>query len=139
MIQSMVVELITPEEMRRVEAMAPQHGVSYATLMENAGRAVAAEIINRFTMRPVTVLCGPGNNGGDGFVVARLLDELGWPVTVHLLGDAQALKGDALDNARKWSRAIKSIGDPFEGSLIVDALFGIGLSRDFPADFAKRI
>jgi ADP-dependent NAD(P)H-hydrate dehydratase / NAD(P)H-hydrate epimerase len=135
----MKVELITPDEMRRVEALAPAHGVSLEALMENAARSVAAEIISRFPQRPITILCGPGNNGGDGFGVARLLDDLGWPVSVHFLGDFDALQGDALTMARKWTKAIRTIDQPFEGAVIVDALFGIGLNRDFPADLAKRI
>ncbi len=135
----MRVELITPEEMKRVEALAPGHGVSLGSLMENAGRAVAAEIISRYPQRPVTVLCGPGNNGGDGFVIARLLNDLGWPVTLHLLGDRSKLSGDALAMAKLWTHPIKSIDEEFSGALIVDALFGIGLAREFPANLAQRI
>jgi ADP-dependent NAD(P)H-hydrate dehydratase / NAD(P)H-hydrate epimerase len=133
------MELVTPAEMKHVEALSPAHGVSLFSLMENAGRAVAAEIIARYPQRPVTVLCGPGNNGGDGFVIARLLNDLGWPVTLHLLGDRAKLKGDALAMSKLWSHPIKSMDDDFAGALIVDAIFGIGLTRDFPEALAKRI
>jgi ADP-dependent NAD(P)H-hydrate dehydratase / NAD(P)H-hydrate epimerase len=135
----MRVELVTPSEMKHVEALAPAHGVSLRMLMENAGRAVAAEIIARYPQRPVTVLCGPGNNGGDGFVIARLLNDLGWPVTLHLLGERAKLTGDALAMSKLWSHPIKSIDDDFAGALIVDAIFGIGLARDFPEALANRI
>ena len=73
-------------------------GVAGIALMETAGRAVADTVSRRWPLRPLVVLCGPGNNGGDGFVAARLLAERGWPVRVALLGPAVALRGDAA----KW-------------------------------------
>ena len=120
-------------EMYAADKAAADAGVDSLVLMEAAGTAVVRVIEARWQRRPVTVLCGPGNNGGDGFVVARLLAEKGWHITVGLLGAAESLKGDAAVNAQRWN-AIGNIlplaadllaGDP----LVVDALFGAGLSR----------
>src|SRR5262245_28126413 len=96
------LEILTPEEMRKLEHDAMAQGVSSYTLMERAGAAVAAEIIKRWTKRSVLVLCGPGNNGGDGFVVARHLAEAGLPVTVATAGEKRALRGDARSMAELW-------------------------------------
>ena len=97
----MANEILTVKETYAADAYAAAHGIAPRDLMENAGRAVADEICPRWTPRPVTVLCGPGNNGGDGKVVARLLKERGWTVS------------DSLEGA----------------ALAVDALLGAGLSR----------
>jgi NAD(P)H-hydrate epimerase len=123
--------LLTVEEMYRADAAAAASGVASLALMEAAGGAVAREIRRRWRPRRVAVLCGPGNNGGDGFVVARLLAERGWPVTVGLLGEADRLRGDAAVNAARWTGPLAPLaeslvdGDP----LVVDALFGAGLGR----------
>jgi hydroxyethylthiazole kinase-like uncharacterized protein yjeF len=123
--------LLTVEEMYRADAGAVRAGVASLSLMEAAGTAVARAIRRRFSPRPVAVLCGPGNNGGDGFVVARILAGEGWPVRVGLLGDAGRLKGDAAINARRWTGSLRPLsvellaGEP----LVVDGLFGAGLQR----------
>ncbi len=135
----MRTELLTPTEMYRADALAVQAGVPSLALMESAGRAVAEEIVRRYGARPSLVLCGPGNNGGDGFVVARFLKTWGWPVRLALLGSRQALKGDAATMAARWDGPLEEVEEVQGAGLIIDALFGAGLSRDFPAELAAVI
>ena len=106
-------------------------GIPGLVLMEAAGLGVADEITRRWQQRPVVVLCGPGNNGGDGFVVARFLAEAGWPVRLASLGDVKNIKGDAAANAERWNGAILPMEPSIlgKGTLVVDALFGAGLTR----------
>jgi len=129
-------ELLTPAEMAEADRLAPTLGVPSLELMERAGLAVAEEA--QRMVRPggrVAVLCGPGNNGGDGFVAARLLSERGFEVRLALIGaDRSALRGDAGVMASRYGSAILD-GDAGVdmcrnwADLIVDALFGAGLSR----------
>ncbi|MEQ9200633.1 MAG: NAD(P)H-hydrate epimerase [Rhodospirillales bacterium] len=93
------MELLTTDEMYRADRLATEAGISGIELMQRAGQSVADVICRRWLPRPAVILCGPGNNGGDGFVVARLLAGAGWPVRVLLLGDRQALRGDAAHHA----------------------------------------
>jgi len=113
-------------------------GIASITLMENAGWQVARAIRTRFAPRPVAVLCGPGNNGGDGFVAARLLRYWGWPVRLALLGEVGALKGDAAAMAARWRGAVEPMTPVIlaRRPLVIDALFGAGLAR--PLDGAAR-
>jgi NAD(P)H-hydrate epimerase len=128
-------EILDVEQMARADAFAVASGTPSLALMENAGRAVADAVVARFAPCATIVLCGPGNNGGDGFVVARLLAEQGFAVRVAMLGEPQ---GDASVKARDWSGTRLALtAEALEGAdLIVDALFGAGLSR--PLDGAAR-
>lgn len=135
--------IMTAAEMRACEARAFASGtISGRTLMERAGRGVVDAITRQwphFAQTPgaALILCGPGNNGGDGYAIARLLAGRGWNVTVSALG-ADGLTGDAGVNKDRWS-TLGQIQDVDAGppdlhhvagfDLVVDALFGTGLSR----------
>nr|MBA2589187.1 NAD(P)H-hydrate epimerase [Alphaproteobacteria bacterium] len=131
-------EILTTAEMARADAFAVDHGVPSLRLMENAGRAVADAIGARFKPCPVTVLCGPGNNGGDGFVVARHLDEQGF--TVRVAHDADH-KGDAGEMSVRWKGARVALTPAaLDGArLVVDGLFGAGLSRPLEGAAAQMV
>jgi ADP-dependent NAD(P)H-hydrate dehydratase / NAD(P)H-hydrate epimerase len=117
--------------MAEADRLAMAAGVPGTLLMQNAGEAVAREIKRRFTPRAVSVVCGPGNNGGDGFVAAAALAQSGWPVRVALLGDVETLGPDALSSARHWRGAIEGLTTAVieDAELVIDALFGSGLNR----------
>lgn len=134
----MTHEIITVEQMRAIDAASAQAGVPTPVLMENAGRAVASAIAERFSPRPTAVLCGPGANGGDGWVTARALQERGWPVWVETLVPRDALQGDVADAASAWRGATYAIGEENPmAELFVDALFGAGLSRPLEGHAAR--
>ena len=130
--------LLTPDEMGLADKAAVAGGVSEIALMEAAGRAVAQAVAARWSPRPVTVLCGPGNNGGDGFVAARHLAIKGWPVHLALLGDRDRLAGSAAQHAARYRGAIEPLTpESLDGaSVVIDAMFGAGLSR--PVDGIAR-
>lgn len=134
--------VLSVAEMYAADGAAASAGISSLTLMENAGAAVAAAVRARWPRGPMVVMCGPGNNGGDGYVVARLLREAGWSVRVAYSGPA--MQPDAQINETKWreiggetamldARGLDSAG------LVIDALFGAGLSRGLPPEIRAVI
>jgi ADP-dependent NAD(P)H-hydrate dehydratase / NAD(P)H-hydrate epimerase len=131
--------LLTPTEMAAADRAAIAAGIPGGELMETAGRAVAAALAARWSPRPIAVLCGPGNNGGDGFVAARRLALEGWPVRLGLLGEAARLSGDAAHHAARWRGTIEPLTPALldGAALVVDAIFGAGLSR--PVDGPARL
>ncbi|WP_112610287.1 NAD(P)H-hydrate dehydratase [Rhizobium sp. WW22] len=134
--------LLTPDAMSRVDRAAAASGIGSYGLMEKAGQAVAAAALRHFpeALRYV-VLCGPGNNGGDGYVAARALRQAGADVQLFHLGEPQRLKGDAarafadcpIDGAAFGGYA------PMTGDVVIDAIFGAGLSRPVPDDVVAII
>ncbi len=125
-----MLELLTAEQMSRADALTIEAGTPGMTLMEAAGAALAATVSATCAEGPVLVVAGPGNNGGDGLVAARLLAGDGRDVTVMLFGDPDRLKGDAAIARDRWSGSILPAITPLpEAAIIVDALFGAGLDR----------
>jgi len=133
--------LLTPQEMAEADRLAVEKGVKSFRLMEAAGKAVAEAIMERYYQRSVLVLCGTGNNGGDGFVAARILQQRGWPVQVRLLGEREKLRGDAQIAAEQWTGRIDppSEKDIDDADLIIDAILGAGLDREVEGEIANII
>ena len=123
--------LLDVRRMDEADRLAVASGKTVIELMENAGSAVAHAIEKRWSARPAIVLCGPGNNGGDGFVTARHLSEAGWSVRVALLGSQDHLTGAARHHADLWRGTVEPLTPAvLDGAeLVVDAIFGAGLSR----------
>lgn len=125
-------EILTVAQMYDADRLAIETGISSLLLMEKAGRAVADEITRRQRPCRTAVLCGPGNNGGDGYVIARHLAERGWPVKLYALAEKPTLRSDAAEMAKLWNGDVFRLetGDEWVGvELVVDALFGAGLDR----------
>lgn len=142
-----MIQNLTSAQMRGIERLAIESGANTGlTLMERAGEATVEAILAawpRFaTASTAVILCGPGNNGGDGFVIARLLKARGWDVSVVFYGDADRLPADAHTNFERWLAVgpVQELNDAEvmgalavkAPDLIVDALFGTGLTRDLP-------
>ena len=136
-------ELLTTSEAGEADRLAAKAGVVTLDLMERAGKAVADAALDMVwgPDRRVAVLCGPGNNGGDGFVAARYLRDKGWDVRLFLLGEKSALKGDAAEMARRWPLPIRpATPDALQSMhLVIDALFGAGLSRPLEGEAAELV
>ena len=128
------IEVVTTAEMAEADRLAAAAGTPGAVLMDRAGRAVAAvaeRMLAERGGRRVLVLCGPGNNGGDGFVAAAELRRRGFAVEVASLVPIERLKGDAAGAAAAWPGPVggAEAADPVAHDLVIDALFGAGLCR----------
>ena len=129
-------EIMTVAEMTAADHAAVDRGVSISTLMERAGMAVAEIVAGRFSKRTVVIWCGPGDNGGDGYVAARHLRRKGWSVRVE--ASAPPSTEAARHAAARWKGDIAPLSpEPSQADLYVDALFGAGLSRPLEGDVAK--
>jgi hydroxyethylthiazole kinase-like uncharacterized protein yjeF len=126
--------ILTVAETAQADKAAIAAGTPGTELMQRAGAAVADAISARFRPQPVVVVCGPGNNGGDGYVVARLLKARGWAVEVRALREPTT--PDARAGRGEWDGPIAGLGGGFQGALVVDALFGAGLTRPLDGEAA---
>jgi hydroxyethylthiazole kinase-like uncharacterized protein yjeF len=124
------IEILTPEEMAYADVLAIAGGIPVDRLMEAAGRAVARAAMRRFRPARTLVLAGPGNNGGDGYVAARLLEQAGWPVAVAALAPPRPDSAAARAAAR-WRGLVVpfSPAEAARAGLVIDAVFGAGLAR----------
>ena len=134
-----IKEIVSSDEMKRFEKEQFLKNNSYK-FMENAGKLVFKFINKHFNNKqPIIVLCGPGNNGGDGFVIAKHLKNYGYPVDVYILSNAHDYEGDALTALKEFGENFKKITlfKLKKNALIVDALFGIGLKRSVKGILTK--
>ncbi|HEX9965727.1 MAG TPA: NAD(P)H-hydrate dehydratase [Allosphingosinicella sp.] len=129
--------ILTARQMREAEAAAVAAGTPAAELMERAG-AAAAEALWRFAgPLPTLILCGPGNNGGDGYVIARRLAERG--SAVRVAAPAQAVTPEAIAARARWPGPVETPAEAAPAPLLVDALFGTGLSRPLDKSLWRRL
>ena len=129
--------ILTAAEMRAAEAAAIEAGTAASELMERAGGQAAEAIWRHAGARPTLVLCGPGNNGGDGYVVARVLAERGVDVRVAALTPPRA--EDAIAARARWPGRVSSFEGAEPAAILVDALFGTGLARPLDPGVAGRL
>ncbi len=141
-----VFSILSAQQMRTAEQSAVQAGTPLIVLMERAGLAVAEQVMARYAKCPTIILCGPGNNGGDGFVAARHLAAKGWPVRILLFGKMEELTPEAKVAASRWRGAVITASVPVLESavqkgaqLIIDALYGIGLRRPIVGEAASLL
>jgi len=125
-------EILTTDQMYFADDLAIKSGLDSFDLMQTAGLSVAKVLRKKWSRRRVLVICGPGNNGGDGFIIASGLKNIGWPVELALLGDKQDLDNDARRASQLWKGEIQKLSIKLIDNvdLIVDALFGAGLNRE---------
>ena len=134
-------EILTVAEMGEADRLAVEAGVPSLRLMENAAAAVVRVVQAHYPDAAVLVLCGPGNNGGDGFCAAVLLRERGFEVRVAHIAAANSLKGDAAEMAKRWGGPVTPLEQAsFDGvTLILDGLFGAGLARALEGAAAEAV
>ncbi len=142
------MEILTASQMYAVDKETVAKIMPEFELMSNAGFATVCEISKRFKKTPAFILCGSGNNGGDGFVIANLLQQRGWSVEVVFTGNLPDLKGAALKHASRW-KGVTSLMNPNlikrllqKKAVLIDAMFGIGLNRPMPENlqsFVKKV
>ncbi|MEN0654131.1 MULTISPECIES: NAD(P)H-hydrate dehydratase [Hyphobacterium] len=134
-------EIFSVDGVRRADRHASGHGRSAWVLMQTAGRSVVDAITARWSPRQTVIFVGPGNNGGDGFVIANGLSDAGWPVRVVRVFPDRNWTGDAHVAAQHWAGPVNGLGpDSLSGAgLIVDAIFGTGLSRSPEGEAAELI
>src|SRR3954451_19536643 len=130
--------ILTAEAMSSAEQGAIASGTSVDELMERAGAALAEAAYRFAGPMPVLILCGPGNNGGDGYVAARHLAGRGMKVRVAALSEP---KSNAASSARsQWEGPVESLSDEIESApLVIDALFGTGLKRGLEDSVSKQL
>jgi hydroxyethylthiazole kinase-like uncharacterized protein yjeF len=133
----MVRPILTAAQMRDAEARAIAAGTAETQLMERAGKALAEAVRLYIGPRPTLILCGPGNNGGDGYVAARHLKDAGYPVRIAALAEPAQ---DAAKWARGgWNGPVESFEDCKAAPIVIDCLFGTGLSRGLEESVARRL
>ena len=132
-------EILTVAEMGEADRLTIGSGIASSTLMDNAGSAVADAVDANYPVASVAVLCGPGNNGGDGFCAAVHLRKRGYDVRVSCLAEPASLEGDAAEMAKRWRGPVSPFTpNVLEGAtLIIDAIFGAGLSRPLDGPVAE--
>ena len=129
--------ILTADEMRAAERRAIEAGTPETELMERAGRALAEAVRLYAGPRETLILCGPGNNGGDGYVAARHLAASGYPVRVAALGEPTA---EAARWARgQWEGPVEPFKSAAEAPIVIDCLFGTGLSRGLEPSVYQRL
>jgi hydroxyethylthiazole kinase-like uncharacterized protein yjeF len=134
-------QILTVAQARAADRGAVASGTPLVVLMQHAGEAVAAEVMARWTPRPTLVLCGPGDNGGDGFVVAARLAAAGWSVRAAALADPNRMTGAAAEAAALWRGDVEILSPACVGdaALVIDALIGAGLSRPLGPEAAQTL
>ena len=147
-----MIPVVTAKEMRAIDDATIRHHVPGLTLMENAGRGVTDEMIKNLKPRKtshIVIICGKGNNGGDGFVVSRLLKKKGYRISTYLIGRTSEVKGDAEASLKRCKKAGIKIREVDRAGLavldkdlgrahtVIDGIFGTGFAGE-PRGLARR-